>query len=156
MTRSTPIRSSLKYAACALLNVTLLGCSARMLTVNIINHGPPLQSVAIHYPLFGSRTLTAGVLPTGGEISRTIYLRQNGNVWWSYRTPDGRDIMAGANLYLSEYDSGLILNIIDAGGTVRTATNGLKRYSASEEQNHSAAHPPPSRKVPTPKQNNHR
>jgi hypothetical protein len=150
-----PIRSSLKYAACALLNFTLFGCSARMLTVNIINHGPPLQYVAIHYPLFGSRTLKAEALPTGGEISRTIYFRQNGNVWWSYRTPDGRDMMAGANLYLSEYDSGLILNIVDAGGSVRTMTSGLKRYSPSEEQNHSAP-PPPPRKVPAPKQNNHR
>jgi hypothetical protein len=113
-----------------------------MLTVNIINNGPPLQSVAIHYPLFGSRTLTAGALPPGGEVGRTIFFRQNGNVWWSYRTPDGRDMMAGANLYQSEYDSGLILNIVDAGGTVRTITNGLKRYSASAEQNHPTPHPP--------------
>jgi hypothetical protein len=155
-TRSTLIRSllkygGLKYGACALLNLALLGCSGRMLTVNIINHGPPLQAVAIHYPLFGSRTLTAGLLPTGGEVSRTIYFRQNGNVWWSYLTPDGRDMMAGANLYLSEYDSGLILNIVDAGGSVRTLTSGLKRYSASEEQKHPAPQPPAPRKVPAPK-----
>ncbi len=121
-----------------------------MLTVNIINHGPPLQSVAIHYPLFGSRTVTAGLLPTGGEVSRTIYFRQNGNVWWSYRTRDGRDMMAGANLYLKENDSGLILNIIDEGGTVRTSTTGLKRYSPSAGQNHPPPQRPP-RKVPTPK-----
>jgi hypothetical protein len=82
MTRSTPIRSSLKYGVCVLLNLALLGCSGHMLTVNIINHGPPLHSVAIHYPLFGSRTLTADLLPTGGEVSRTIFFRQNGNVWW--------------------------------------------------------------------------
>jgi len=68
--------------------------------------------------------------------------------------PDGRDMMAGANLYLSEYNSGLILNIVDPGGSVRTITNGLKRYSPSEEQNHPAPHPPPPRKVPPPKQNN--
>jgi hypothetical protein len=144
MTRSTLIRSSLMYGLCALLNMALLGCSARMLTVNIINHGPPLNSVTIHYPLFGSRTLQAGLLPTGGEVSRTIYFRQNGNVWWSYRTSDGRDMMAGANLYLTEYDSGLILNIVDSGGAVRTSTSGLKRSSPSQEQNH----PPPPRKVP--------
>jgi hypothetical protein len=150
MTRSTLIRSSLKYGACALLNLALLGCSGRMLTVNIINHGPPLQAVAIHYAFFGSRTFAAGLLPTGGEISRTIYFRQNGNVWWSHRTPDGRDMMAGSNLYLSEYDSGLILNIVDAGGSVRTLTSGLKRYKASEEQNHPASQSPP-RKVPAPK-----
>jgi hypothetical protein len=151
MTRSTPIRSSLKYGACALLSLALLGCSGRMLTVNIINHGPPLQSVAIHYPFFGSRTLTAGLLPTGGEVGRTIYFRQNGNVWWSYRTSDGRDMMAGSNLYLSEYDSGLILNMVDAGGSVRTLTSGLKRYSAAEEQKHPAPQPPAPRKVPAPK-----
>jgi len=156
MTRSTLIRSllkygGLKYGACALLNLALLGCSGRMLTVNIINHGPPLQAVAIHYPLFGSRTLTAGLLPTGGEVGRTIYFRQNGNVWWSYRTPDGRDMMGGSNLYLSEYDSGLILNIVDAGGSVRTLTSGLKRHSASEEQNHPAPQPPAPRKVPAQK-----
>jgi hypothetical protein len=151
MTRSTPIRSSLKYGACALLSLALLGCSGRMLTVNIINHGPPLQSVAIHNPFFGSRTLTAGLLPTGGEVGRTIYFRQNGNVWWSYRTSDGRDMMAGSNLYLSEYDSGLILNMVDAGGSVRTLTSGLKRYSAAEEQKHPAPQPPAPRKVPAPK-----
>jgi hypothetical protein len=156
MTRSTPIRSSLKYGACALLNLTLLGCSGHMLTVNIINHGPPLQSVAIHYPLFGSRSLTTDLLPTGGEVSRTIFFRQNGNVWWSYRTRDGRDMMAGANLYLSEYDSGLILNIVDAGGSVRTITNGLKRYSSSAEQTRPTPQPAQARKVPAPKQNNHR
>jgi hypothetical protein len=92
--------------------------------------------------------MTADLLPTGGEVSRTIYFRQKGNVWWSYRTRDGRDMMAGANLYLGEYDSGLILNIVDPGGSVRTLTSGLKRYSPSEEQNHPAAHPPPPRKVP--------
>jgi hypothetical protein len=151
LTRSTLIRSSLKYGACALLSLALLGCSGRMLTVNIINHGPPLQAVTIHYPLFGSRTLTAGLLPTGGEVGRTIYFRQNGNVWWSYRTLDGRDMMAGSNLYLSEYDSGLILNIVDAGGSVRTLTSGLKRHSASEEPNHPAPQPPAPRKVPAPK-----
>jgi hypothetical protein len=156
MTRSPLIRSSLKYGVCALLNLALLGCSGHMLTVNIINHGPPLHSVAIHYPLFGSRTLTADLLPTGGEVSRTIFFRQNGNVWWSYRTSDGRDMMAGSNLYLSEYDSGLILNIVDAGGSVRTMTSGLKRYSPSEEQKHPAPVPPPPRKAPAPKQNNHR
>lgn len=48
MTRSTPIRSALKYGVCALLNLALLGCSGNMLTVNIINHGPLLHSVAIH------------------------------------------------------------------------------------------------------------
>jgi hypothetical protein len=156
MTRFTPIRLTLKYGVCALLNLALLGCSGHMLTVNIINNGPPLHSVAVHYPFFGSRTLTADLLPTGGEVSRTIFFRQNGNVWWSYRTTDGRDMMAGANLYLSEYDSGLILNIVDAGGSVRTMTSGLKRYSPSEGQNHPAPHPPPPRKVPPPKQNNHR
>src|ERR1700677_2300029 len=51
MTRSTPIRSSLKHGVCALLNLALLGCSGRMLTVNIINHGPPLHSVVISVPL---------------------------------------------------------------------------------------------------------
>ena len=45
-----------------------------MLTVNIINHGPPLQAVAIHYPLFGSRTLTAGLLPTGGGLTTLVEL----------------------------------------------------------------------------------
>jgi hypothetical protein len=155
MARSTPIRSSLKYAPW-LLNLALLGCSPRMLTINIINHGPPLHSVAIHYPLFGSRTLTADLLPTGGELSRTILFRQNGNVWWSYRTADGREMLAGNNLYLSEYDSGLILNIVDTGGFVRTITSGLKRYSPTQEQGPSAPHPPPPRKAPSPKQSNHR
>jgi hypothetical protein len=111
--------------------------------------------VAIHYPLSGSRTLTADLLPTGGEVSRTIFFRQNGNVYWSYRTSDGRDMMAGSNLYLSEYDSGLILNIVDAGGSVRTMSSGLRRYSPSKEQNNTPQ-PPPPRKVPAPKQNNHR
>jgi hypothetical protein len=83
MARSRPIRASLKYGACAVLDFALLGCTKNMLTVNIINHGPPLHSVVIHYPFFGSRTLTADLLPTGGEVSRTIYFRQNGNVWWS-------------------------------------------------------------------------
>jgi hypothetical protein len=151
-TRSTPIRSLL-ICACGLLNLALLGCSARMLTLNISNHGPPLQSVTIHYPCFGSRTLPTGALPTGAEVSRTIYFRQNGNVWWSYRTPDGRDLMASANLYLSEYDNGLILYVVDAGGSVRTMTSGLKRYSGSKEQNNPT---PPPRKAPTPKQSNHR
>src|ERR1700678_765608 len=145
-TRSILIRSSLRYGVCALLSLALLGCSGRMVTINIINHGPPLHSVAIHYPLFGSRTLTADLLSTGGEVSRTIFFRQNGNVWWSYRTADGRDMMAGANLYLSEYDSGLILNIVDAGGSVRTMTSGLKRYSPSEEQNNTPPPPPAPRK----------
>ncbi len=156
MTLSTPIRSSLKYGASALLSLALLGCSGRMLTVNSINHGPPLHFVTIHYPLFGSRTLVADLLPAEGEVSRTIYFRQNGNVWWSYRTTDGRDMMAGANLFLNEQDSGLILNLVDAGGSVRTMTSGPKRYSPSEEQNHPAPYPPPPRKVPAPKQNNHR
>jgi hypothetical protein len=155
MTRSTPIRLSL-ICACGLMHLALLGCSARMLTLNIINHGPPLQSVTIHYPCFGSRTLTAGALPTGGEVSRTIYFRQNGNVWWSYRTHDGRDMMAGANLFLNEHDSGLILYIVDAGGSVRTMTSALKRSSGADEQNHPTPHPPPPpRKVPTPKHSNH-
>jgi hypothetical protein len=154
--RSTPIRFSLS-CACAFLYLTLCGCSGRILTINIINHGPPLQSVTIHYPLFGARTLTAGALPTGGEISRSIYFRQNGNVYWSYQTHDGRDMMAGDNLFLNAQDSGLILNIVDAGGAVRTMTSGLKRSSASAAQNHPAPYaPPPPRKTPTPKQNNHR
>jgi hypothetical protein len=122
-----------------------------MLTLNIINHGPPLQAVTIHYPCFGSGTVKAGALPTGAEVSRTIYFRQNGNVWWSYRTSDGRDMMAGANLFLNEHDSGLILYVVDAGGSVRTMTSGLKRYSGSEEQNHPTPHTPPARRsAPSP------
>ena len=65
MTRFMPIRSLLQYGACALLNLALLGCSGRMLTVNIINHGPPLQLVTIHYPFFGSRTLPVCCRPVG-------------------------------------------------------------------------------------------
>jgi hypothetical protein len=133
----------------------LVGCSGRILTLNIINRGPRLQSVTIHYPCFGSRTLTTGTLETGGEVSRTIYFRQNGNVWWSYRTRDGRDMMAGANLYLSEYDSGLILHVVDAGGSVRTMTSGLKHYSSSAAQNRPLQHTPP-RKARTPKHSNQR
>jgi hypothetical protein len=138
------------------MNVALLGCTKNMLTVNIINNGPPLHSVVIHYTFFGSRTLTADLLPTGGELSRTIYFRQNGNVWWSYRTSDGRDMMAGSNLYLHEQDNGLILNIVDAGGSVRTITSGLRRESPPEEQNRAVTHPAPPKKAPAPKQNNHR
>jgi hypothetical protein len=156
MIRLTPVRSSLICFWC-LLNLALLGCSARILTLNIINHGPPLSSVTIHYPLFGARTLAVGALPTGGEISRSIYFRQNGNVWWSYRTSDGRGMMAGANLFLNEHDDGLILYTVDEGGSVRTLTSGLKRHSGSEEQNHPTPQPPPpTRKVPAVKPSNHR
>jgi hypothetical protein len=58
-------------------------------------------------------------------------------------------MMAGANLFLNEHDSGLILYVVDAGGSVRRMTSGLKRYSASEEQNHHT--PPPGRSAPSPR-----
>jgi hypothetical protein len=35
-------------------------------------------------------------------------------------------------------------------------TSGLKRYSPSKDQNNTPPQPPPPRKVPAPKQNNHR
>lgn len=124
-------------ASGVLVAVFATGCGAPApIYFRIINHGPQLRHIVLHYPFWGDRTWVVETLPTGGEVTHAVFFHNDGAFSWTQRTADGRDLGTANAIYIGDRDQGTLLYDIDQGGYPHLVTNQLKRYKAPPQEPH--------------------